>query len=597
MLRFPLQRPYKRPNNPTYRNDPDGWCIETGKTDDEEINITTDRSDYIFGLSNGWIGCAPVSDYDPSHFRFAFHRYGVAVKCTNCEDGMTATEEELVPVLYLDITLQVDGEALTCGSSSERRNKLDMKTGTCETRSCFTSRDGSVVVELTVTRLVSLVHRGATAVVASARLVSGGDGKDWSVSMAASIDRDVWSTAEGSVDGNACTVTQNSDRVPSLVIETSAKAKGSAALKLMSPEQSLSTPSSSNASSVFRKRPASQVSGSDSQQALWMEGDSAPDVLDNRRQVTSVVTASSSDKELELGVVINLLDKDETVEGQQLSVEDLLVAQRSALDEQWKSVDVNAEIQDEVHCNRLQTAVRFGLFTTICNASSAAHGAPVGITKAGLTSATGSNGQVCFHQQLFHSFFLTFVAPKLALGQLRYLVGMLPVARQLAQRLSFHTGAVFPLQTISEPECGGYFLASTARMHINGDIAYVVALYLDCHPSTVDADLELQLLGLVLETADPWLHVGHWEKGDSQFQIDGVTGPDAYNALVEGDFYTNGIAKRHLLFAYDFFQKVSKTRAKEVEAKGWTGHRASKRRCNWGILHAPQFRLIALMGQ
>ena len=55
---------------------------------------------------------------------------------------------------------------------------------------------------------------------------------------------------------------------------------------------------------------------------------------------------------------------------------------------------------------------------------------------------------------------------------------------------------------------------------------------------------------LLVETARLWMDVGHFsDRRGGAFLIHGVTGPDEYTALVDNDFYTNAMARRHLLFA------------------------------------------------
>ncbi len=55
---------------------------------------------------------------------------------------------------------------------------------------------------------------------------------------------------------------------------------------------------------------------------------------------------------------------------------------------------------------------------------------------------------------------------------------------------------------------------------------------------------------MLFETARMWMEIGAFDaRRGAAFCIHGVTGPDEYSALVDNDFYTNAIARRHLAYA------------------------------------------------
>jgi len=124
---------------------------------------------------------------------------------------------------------------------------------------------------------------------------------------------------------------------------------------------------------------------------------------------------------------------------------------------------------------------------------------------------------------------------------------MLPQARARARQLG-HRGAMFPWRTISGEEASAYYAAGTAQYHINADIMYALRKYVQ---ATGDA-LFLRDYGaeMLVETARLWLSLGFYSdtKG-GKFCINGVTGPDEYNAVVNNNAYTNLMARENLRYA------------------------------------------------
>ena len=79
---------------------------------------------------------------------------------------------------------------------------------------------------------------------------------------------------------------------------------------------------------------------------------------------------------------------------------------------------------------------------------------------------------------------------------------------------------------------------------------------------------------MLFETARLWMDTGHFcERRGGAFLIHGVTGPDEYSALVDNDFYTNAMARRHLLFASRIARELGTVAADEIDI--W--HRAAMR--------------------
>ncbi len=184
--------------------------------------------------------------------------------------------------------------------------------------------------------------------------------------------------------------------------------------------------------------------------------------------------------------------------------EGLLAEQRAYLDNFWAGADVELEGDQEI-----QQAVRFALFHVL-QAGSRAERRPI--------AAKGLTGQ----------------------------------AKERARQLGLR-GAAFPWRTIRGIECSGYWPASTAAFHINADIAYAVAHYLE---ATGDTEFEEEVgLELLVETARLWRSLGYHNTATDQFRIDGVTGPDEYSALVDNNVYTNLLAQHNLRWAAKVVQR------------------------------------------
>ncbi|HET8553922.1 MAG TPA: beta-phosphoglucomutase, partial [Rhodanobacteraceae bacterium] len=65
---------------------------------------------------------------------------------------------------------------------------------------------------------------------------------------------------------------------------------------------------------------------------------------------------------------------------------------------------------------------------------------------------------------------------------------------------------------------------------------------------------------MLFETARLWLEVGRYSpRRNDAFCIFQVTGPDEYTVLVDNDFYTNHMAKKHLAYAADVAEWLAQT--------------------------------------
>src|SRR5205823_6806640 len=153
------------------------------------------------------------------------------------------------------------------------------------------------------------------------------------------------------------------------------------------------------------------------------------------------------------------------------------------------------------------------------------------IAAKGLTGP-GYDGHAFWDTEAFVLPVLTYTAPHAACDALRWRHLTLDLAKERAAALELE-GAAFPWRTIRGQECSGYWPAGIAAFHVNADIAYAVAYYIQV---TGDTEFEEKVgLELLVETARLWHSLGFLNAATDQFRIDGVTGPDEYSALVDNN--------------------------------------------------------------
>ncbi|MFL5664609.1 MAG: glycoside hydrolase family 65 protein [Ktedonobacteraceae bacterium] len=235
--------------------------------------------------------------------------------------------------------------------------------------------------------------------------------------------------------------------------------------------------------------------------------------------------------------------------------EGLLAEQRAYLDNFWACADVELEGDPEI-----QQAVRFALFHVL-QAGARAERRP--IPAKGLTGP-GYDGHAFWDMEIFVLPVLMLTLPSAAADALRWRHSILDKAREHARELGLR-GAAFPWRTIRGAESSGYWPAGTAAVHINADVAYAVASYIE---ATGDTAFEEEVgLELLVETARLWCSLGYYNAATDQFRIDGVTGPDEYSALADNNVYTNLLAQRNLRWAAEGVKLYpEKARALGVDA-------------------------------
>jgi len=158
-------------------------------------------------------------------------------------------------------------------------------------------------------------------------------------------------------------------------------------------------------------------------------------------------------------------------------------------------------------------------------------------------SGDGYEGHYFWDTETYMLPFFLFTNPPKARNLLAYRIRHLPKARLEARNLGVQRGAKIPWRTIDGSETSPYYPAGSAQIHINSDVALAAIHYVQATKD--EAFLDEGGAELILETAMFLYDWGHYR--DGAFHLDTVTGPDEYSALVNDNFYTNRMAKRHFL--------------------------------------------------
>jgi alpha,alpha-trehalose phosphorylase len=235
----------------------------------------------------------------------------------------------------------------------------------------------------------------------------------------------------------------------------------------------------------------------------------------------------------------------------------LLAAQEQYMDDFWRRSDVRIKDIREDRIKRstveIQQAIRFNLFH-ILQASARAEG--TGVPAKGLTGQA-YEGHYFWDAEIYLLPFLIYTSPRIARNLLAFRYKMLPQARARAKELG-HRGAMFPWRTISGEEASAYYAAGTAQYHINADIMYALRKYV----AATGDEAFLRDFGaeMLVETARLWLNLGFYSAAKGgKFCINGVTGPDEYNAVVNNNAYTNLMARENLHYATQVIKSLHAT--------------------------------------
>ena len=212
-----------------------------------------------------------------------------------------------------------------------------------------------------------------------------------------------------------------------------------------------------------------------------------------------------------------------------------------------------------------QLALRFGVFHLMQMASWDDY--RVSVAAKGL-SGEGYRGHVFWDTEIFIFPFFLYVFPEVARHQLRYRHYTLPGALRKAKENGYE-GAMYAWESAdtgdeTTPTVGGIdfktkkpvpILCGQIEQHITADIAYAIAHYLQV---TGDGEfLEHYGAEIVLLGARFWASRVEYNLTMDCYEIKGVIGPDEYKEHVDNNYYTNALAKKHLLFAKELSEDPS----------------------------------------
>ena len=257
----------------------------------------------------------------------------------------------------------------------------------------------------------------------------------------------------------------------------------------------------------------------------------------------------------------------------------LLASQEQYMDDFWRRSDVRIKDIREDRTKRstveIQQAIRFNLFHIL---QASARAEDTGVPAKGLTGQA-YEGHYFWDTEIYLLPFLTYTSPRIARNLLAFRYKMLPQARARAKELG-HRGAMFPWRTINGEEASAYYAAGTAQYHINADIMYALRKYVQATGD--EAFLRDFGAEMLVETARLWLDLGFYSDAKGgKFCINGVTGPNEYNAVVNNNAYTNLMARENLRYATEVVESlrateldaynalVQKTALEPSEAKAW----------------------------
>lgn len=210
-------------------------------------------------------------------------------------------------------------------------------------------------------------------------------------------------------------------------------------------------------------------------------------------------------------------------------------AQKDYLNGFWRYSKV------DIHGNDgLESKVNFNIYQLL---SSAGRDGYSSIPARGITGE-GCSGHYFWDTDIYMLPLFTLTQPGMARELLMYRYKTLQASKRRAEALGHAMGAKISWRTIDGNTCSVNQLDDIAQYHINGAVAYSFSHYWH-----ITGDIEFMLrygAEVIIETARIWLDLGNYDH-EGRFVINGVTGPDAYSTVVNNNYYTNAIAKWHLM--------------------------------------------------
>lgn len=514
---------------------PDPWSLAVVKPEPEMADDELGQTETMFALSNGYLGIRGTLDegrpiHEPGTFLNGFYEYRPinygekaygfperGQSMLNCPDG-------------LPIKLFVDGEAFDMAAADilafERR--LDFREGVLHRLLEWRTQTGKRF-HLHTSRLVSFADRHLAAI-------------EWELTL-----------PEGGAD--VAIVSDFVERYPLPPVEGDPRIENGAdenAIELLEARHA-----ETRSTFLYRTRSSGFVLGcgmdhhleSDSDFAVGRDAESEALVFRSRcaggtvklRKYLAYHYGRADEEEAMLARVGATLD-----EARRTGFRAIRARQEIDMAAFWKRADVEVESSD----SRLQQVIRWNLFQ-LFQASQRAEGHSIGVR--GLTGRT-YEGHYFWDTEIYVLPFLIYTAPEAARNVLHFRYRTLDNARERAAELG-HRGAAFPWRTINGEEASAYYAAGTAQYHINADISYAIRKYVEV---TGDEDfLHRHGTEILVETARFWRDLGFFSKRrDGQFCINGVTGPDEYNAVVDNNYFTNLMASENMAYAAEIVERM-----------------------------------------
>jgi len=515
---------------------------------------TYERAETIFALSNGYLGIRGTHDegrpaLQAGSFVNGFHD---TWKIVHAEDayGLARTGQTIVNVPDATILkLYVDDEPLFLPTARLRHYSrvLDMRAGTLVRELTWATAAGKRVI-VRSTRLVSLEHRHVAAI--AYEVVLPDNSAPVAISSQLLNRQDSASRDEpepGKKDPRVAT------KLPHRVLHAEiAELDGlrmrfgyrtaSSGMTLgVAVEHLLETQATHHVSDVCTDDGAELVITADAEPGVPI-------------RIVKYVTYQSSRSAPTAELVARCERTLERVAHD--GFEDLVHAQRRALDRFWDRADVRVSVAEDGEL--VQQAVRWNIFQ-VGQATWRAEGA--GVPAKGLTGQA-YEGHYFWDTEIYVLPFLAYTQPRIARNLLRFRHSMLGLAREHARELNLE-GAKFPWRTINGLEASAYYQAGTAQYHINADIAYAILRYVAVRG---DDDFLVEVgAEMLVETARLWADLG-FHGDDGRFHIHSVTGPDEYTTVVNDNTYTNLMARLNLNYAASVVRHLQEDRPDDYKA-------------------------------
>lgn len=259
--------------------------------------------------------------------------------------------------------------------------------------------------------------------------------------------------------------------------------------------------------------------------------------------------------------------------------EELLVSHARAWDNLWRRFDIEIETTLPKDGLDPQLILRLHFFHTLQTASLNSIEYDIGIPARGW-HGEAYRGHV-FWDELFIFPILNFSMPEITRSLLQYRYRRLDRARQQARKDGYK-GAMYPWQSGSNgreesqqmhlnPKSGRWIPdRSHVQRHVNSAIAYNVWRYYQ-----VSGNLEFLLdegAAMILEIAQFWSSIAHYNPKCERYEIEGVMGPDEYHdgypnkeeAGLKNNAYTNIMAVWVLCRALEILEILPENARDEV---------------------------------